>query len=192
MRKSVCMTVMAVLLAAVPVMAEESGNPLVQQILQAARLPTVTREARVLGVPEQDLQAVFATAREHRILAGDLTALLSEENDAVRKYGPVDNFGAFVQEKLAAGLRGRELAAAIHAEHAARGIGKGRAGKVGKPGKAPGPPGAADTPGKAVEQVGKPDHPGEHGGKPDNPGEHVGKPASPGKSGETGKKGGTR
>jgi hypothetical protein len=175
MKKSLRMTVLVALLAAVPVAAQESSSGFLQELLQAARLPTVTREARVLGVPERDLQTIFAAAREHRIPAGNLAELLSEENKAIRQHGPVDNFGAFVQEKLDAGLRGRELAAAIHAEHAARGIGKGRPAEVGKPGRHPGASGSVD----------KPDRPGsaeEHGGKPD----------SPGKSGEAGKKGGTR
>jgi len=175
MKKSLRMTVLVALLAAVPVAAQESSSGFLQELLQAARLPTVTREARVLGVPERDLQTIFAAAREHRIPAGNLAELLSEENKAIRQHGPVDNFGAFVQEKLDAGLRGRELAAAIHAEHAARGMGKGRPAEAGKPGRQPGASGSVD----------KPDRPGsveEQGGKPD----------TPGKSGETGKKGGTR
>jgi len=107
--------------------------------------------------------------------AGSLAELFAEENDAIRKHGRIDNFGAFVQEKLAAGLRGRELAAAIHAEHAARGIGKGRPAEAGKPGAHPGSSGSVGKPGKPVDAD-------EHGNKPD----------SPGKSGEAGKKGGTR
>ena len=175
MKNSLRMTVLVALLAAVPVAAQESSSGFLQELLQAARLPTVTREARVLGVPERDLQTIFAAAREHRIPAGNLAEVLSEENKAIRQHGPVDNFGAFVQEKLDAGLRGRELAAAIHAEHAARGIGKGRPAEAGKPGRQPGASGSVD----------KPDRPGsveEQGRKPD----------TPGKSGETGKKGGTR
>ena len=175
MPKHIRMAVLVGLLAAVPAAAQDSGNRLLQEVLQAVRLPTVTREARVLGVPERDLQAIFTTARERRVPAGSLAELFAEENDAIRKHGPIDNFGAFVQEKLDAGLRGRELAAAIHAEHAARGMGKGRPAEVGKPGRQPGASGSVD----------KPDRPGsveEQGGKPD----------TPGKSGETGKKGGTR
>jgi hypothetical protein len=178
MPKNFRMMVLVGLLTAVPVAAQESGNGVLQEILQAARLPTVTREARLLGVPERDLQSIFATARERRVPAGSLAELFAEENDAIRKHGPIDNFGAFVQEKLAAGLRGRELAAAIHAEHAARGTGKGRPAEVGKPGAHPSSSGSVGKPGKP----GKPVDADEHGGKPD----------SPGKSGEAGKKGGAR
>jgi hypothetical protein len=122
------MVVMAIMLAA-PVAAQESGGSRVDQFLQATRLPTVARDARILGVPERDLQTLFAAAREHRIPAASLVELFNEENDAIRKHGPIDQFGAFVQQQLASGLRGRDLAAAIRSEHAARGMGKVRAGK---------------------------------------------------------------
>jgi hypothetical protein len=185
MPKSFVMAVMVGLLAAAPVAAQESGNSVVQAILQAARLPTVTQEARSLGVPERDLQAIFATSRQHRVPAGNLAELLAVENDAVRQHGPIDNFGAFVQEKLDAGLRGQELAAAIRSEHAARGIGKGRPAAAGKPGAHPGASGSVDKPGRADEHGANPGGAAEHGGKP-------GKPDQPGKSGESGKKGETR
>jgi hypothetical protein len=48
------------------------------------------------------------------------------EVDAVKAGAPKENFGATVNALLARGLRGRELAAAIHAEHARRGIGQGK------------------------------------------------------------------
>jgi hypothetical protein len=170
MRTTFRMTMLMTFLAVVPAAAQESGSSLLQEIRQAARLPTATREARGVGVPERDLQTIFATARELRLPAGGLVDLLSEESNAIRKYGPIDNFGAFVQRKLNAGLRGRELAAAIRTEHAARGVGKRRPADAGKPGEHPGSSGS----------VGKPGNTGEHGDKPD----------SPGKSGESGKKGG--
>lgn len=153
---------LALMLVAVPAFAQESGDMSVAQLIQAFRLPAATREARQLGVPERDLIDIFRTARERQVSAGSLADLLFEENDAVRKHGPIDNFGAFVQDKLHQGLRGRELAAAIHAEHARRGMGKGvkRAG---------------DGPGNS-----------DHAGKPDD----KGKPDSPGKSGD--KKGGPK
>lgn len=156
-------------LVTVPAMAQESVSDRLEAIRQAMRLPTVTQEARVLGVPERDLQSVFATAREQRLPAGYLAEVLAVENEAIRKHGPIDNFGAFVQERLKAGLRGRELADAIHAEHTARGMGHGRSAAVGKPDVHHGQSGA--------------------GGKPGSSGDHGNKPEAPGKSGESGKKG---
>lgn len=176
MSVSIRIAALVALLAALPAAAQESGGGLYERILKSTRLPTVTREARVLGVPEQDLRTILTTGREERVSVGVLTDLISEGNQSIREHGPIDNFGAFVQEKLRAGLRGRDLAAAIRAEHAARGIGKGkgRSSVVGKPG----------------EQGGKPGSPGKSGsaGKTDD----RGKPDDPGKSGQSGKKGGPR
>lgn len=169
MKKSQLMVLMALVVAA-PVAAQESGGSVVDRFLLATHLPTVAREARILGVPEHDLQTLFATAREQRMPAASLVELFNEENAAIRKHGPIDNFGAFVQQQLASGLRGRDLAAAIRAEHAARGIGKDRAGKKSGPGE-PGTSRGKDDPGRT-----------EKGGRPE----------SPGKSGEQGRKGGTR
>jgi hypothetical protein len=76
-------------------------------ILHSILLPRTSQILRESGVPDEEVQSVIEAA-------------------SVREHGPVDNFGAFVQDQLAAGLRGRDLAAAIHAEHARRGIGKGK------------------------------------------------------------------
>jgi hypothetical protein len=58
--------------------------------------------------------------------AADAAAVVQEEVAAVRAGAPTDNFGAFVQGRLEAGLRGRALADAIRAEHERRGRGMGR------------------------------------------------------------------
>jgi hypothetical protein len=172
------------ILAATPATTAVADEAFRQSILQALRLPTVTRESRNLGVPASDLQSIFGTARRLNLPAGNLTDLFDEENKAIRENGRVDNFGAFVQTQLDAGLRGRDLAAAIHAEHAARGMGKGNAGNPGKPGNSQGQSGNAG---------GKTGNPG-NSGQPGKSNPH-GKPESPGKSDQndkSGKKGGTQ
>ena len=151
-------------LTAIPATAQDSGSNLLDSIRQAILLPRVTKDARDLGVPQSDLLAIFRNAREKQISAATLSDLFREENDAIRKNGRIDNFGAFVQQKLDAGLRGRELAAAIHAEHARRGMGKGHDMK--------------DMPGMGHSKA-----PGKSGDKRDD---------SPGKSGQGGNKGGGR
>ncbi len=163
------MVLMALALAA-PAAAQESGGSPVDRFLMAAHLPTAAREARFLGVPERDLQTLFATAREQRMPAANLAELFNEENDAIRQHGPIDNFGAFVQQQLRSGLRGRDLAAAIRAEHVARGMGKDRAAKIWRPDKS-GMSSSSDDQGRT-----------DRGGGPE----------SPGKSGKQGGKGGTR
>ena len=162
-----------VVVAAAPVAAQDSNDEFVKGLLQAIRLPTVAREARTLGIQDRDVRAILTTARGRRIRAGSVAELFAAENDAIREHGPIDNFGAFVQQKLDAGLRGRELAAAIQAEHGARGKGKGYKGEAGKSGEQ----GKRGGPGK----------PGDHG-KPASPG----KPDSPGHSEDKGKEGGSQ
>jgi hypothetical protein len=109
-------------------------------LLRALRLPTATHEARVLGMPDRDIRTILGMSRENRIPVGVLTETFEEQNKAVREYGPVDNFGAFVQAQLSAGLRGKDLAAAIKTEHMAHGKGKDHVKAMG----AKGPARAAD------------------------------------------------
>jgi hypothetical protein len=72
-------------------------------------------------VPDSAVRAVLEALQRRQVTPGDAKDVLDEERGDVREHGPIDNFGAFVQSKLDAGLRGRDLAAAIRAEHEARG-----------------------------------------------------------------------
>jgi hypothetical protein len=157
------------LLSAIPAAAQDTGGGFTEQIRYAMGLPKVAQQARTLGVTDADLRTIFGTARRLQLPPATVSDLLTQSNDDIRKNGPIDNFGAFVQQKLDAGLRGRELAAAIHAEHAARGMGKGRMPGAGNA--------RADMPSQAVTKAGKPESPGKSG-------EQGGKPESPGKSGD--------
>jgi hypothetical protein len=172
--KRISWTVVAAMVIAAPVMAQDSAQSLALELLQAARLPTVAREARGLGVPERDLQDIFATGRARGISAGSMASLFSEENDAIRANGRIDNFGAFVQERLNSGLRGRDLAAAIHAEHAARGMGRKATVTV------------VDVHGKPID-----DEPSDKPHVSDKP-DKLPNPDKSGKSGKPDKQGGTR
>ena len=58
--------------------------------------------------------------------------ILQDEVAATAAGQPKDNFGAFVQAQHRAGLRGRALADAIHAEQARRGMGRGHGQGKGK------------------------------------------------------------
>ncbi len=95
-------------------------------ILEAILLPRVSDSLRKEGVPEEEVRVAIEEAMRKRLPPDETKQVLDETARSVRESGPIDNFGAFVQTQLDAGLRGRELAAAIHAEHARRGIGKGK------------------------------------------------------------------
>lgn len=108
-----------------------AGTPLVAQtpdwvtqILTAARLPVVAAEARQEGAAAEVRAVLDAMARAN-VPAHEATVVLDSARAVRREHGPTDNFGAFVQAQLAAGKRGQALAAAIRAEHAQRGKGKG-------------------------------------------------------------------
>lgn len=192
MHSRIGLLVLATALAAAPAAAQDLHTMAMESLLQSLRLPKAAQEARTLGVPEQDLRGIFDMARAKQLPAGSITEVIEVGNTSIREHGPVDNFGAFVQARLDEGLRGRELAAAIRAEHAAHGKGKGYVrGKDGHPEGKGGPgvtPGEGRKPG-GTDKVGSP------GGKPEGPGRpgERGKPDTTGKAGAAkGKKGGSQ
>src|SRR5687767_5788416 len=101
----------------------------VSDILVAARLPVVADSARREGTANESIRDVLEAMTKSRLPAHEATVILDSARASRREHGPVDNFGAFVQSQLAQGKRGRELAAAIRAEHAR--AGKGNAGRGG-------------------------------------------------------------
>jgi hypothetical protein len=94
------------------------------RVLAAAQLPVAAAEAREEGVPNITLGNILDIIRRRGLPAEDARYVLEEEVRAVREGGPKENFGAFVQTQLDAGLRGRALADAIHEEHRRRGMGR--------------------------------------------------------------------
>jgi hypothetical protein len=96
----------------------------VTQLIAAASLPVVAAEARAEGVANSDVLGALDALRGANVPAAQAKDVLDEARNAHREHGPVDNFGAFVQAQLASGKRGRELAAAIRAEHARSGKGR--------------------------------------------------------------------
>ncbi|PCC75231.1 hypothetical protein SAMN02745121_04046 [Nannocystis exedens] len=170
-----------------------------ERILGALTLPLKAQALRKAGVGEGEVKAGLKAAKDKKLPAGDAAEVLDEAAKATRDHGPVDNFGAFVQAKLDAGLRGRDLAAAIREEHAARGKGKGKSEGKGPPeGKGPeaksdGPPhgGPADDKGpegKGPEGKG-PDGKGPDGKGPDDkgpPGQDAAEGKAPGDKGPNG------
>lgn len=125
MMKHMLLACLALVWAWQPAVAQEAP-PDTTGILQTILLPRVSETLRERGVPIEEIEAAVMGAREQGVPAGETTDALQETAGAVEETGPIENFGAFVQEQLRSGLRGRELAEAIHAEHRRRGIGKGK------------------------------------------------------------------
>jgi hypothetical protein len=131
------------------------------------RIPQRVEDLRRAGVPDTAVRGVLDVLQREKVDPEQSEALIVAQTEAVREHGPTDNFGAFVQARLASGLRGRELADAIRAEHRAHGKGK---------------PADAAAKGKARDDRGakgkSTDDPGAKGRAPDSTGAKGKAPAS--------------
>jgi hypothetical protein len=124
MRASLTLFALAALVA--PAGAQQASAD-TSSIWDVLKLPQTVEEGRQAGVPAGSIWGVLDSLRRRGVPAADAGQIIQEEVEAVKAGAPADNFGASVNALLARGLRGRELAEAIHAEHARRGIGRGRA-----------------------------------------------------------------
>jgi hypothetical protein len=173
------------LLAAAAPAQDSSASPR-DEILAAAELPRKAQALRDKGVDRAEVRKAIEATKERRLEARERRELLEAAARAVDEHGPVDNFGAFVRTQLDKGLRGRELAAAIRAEHQARGKGKGHAKKpaeVGKPDDKGGERGGKSKDDDALDDSG-----GKRGGKSKD--DETSDDKSGGKGGRGGKGGG--
>jgi hypothetical protein len=124
------------LLGALPGAAQDTSQAAKTRdaILRVFRLPQTTTEARQRGVPDSSIWSVVDVLRRGQVPADDAQEVIEREVEATEQGQPAGNFGAFVQEQHRRGLRGRALAAAIHAEQARRGMGhRGEQGEAGRP-----------------------------------------------------------
>jgi hypothetical protein len=128
MRRQLSAVVLATLAFSTPVMAQEDW---VRDLLLATQLPIMTLNARTEGVPHGDIVTILDAVRRAGLPAREALLIIDTTRAVHRDKGPTNNFGAFVQSQLAAGKRGTDLAAAIHAEHARLGKGRGNVGKSG-------------------------------------------------------------
>ena len=113
------------LLGAIPGAAQDTSQAAKtrEDILRVFRLPRTTTEARQRGVPDTAIQSVIDVFKRGQVPAQDGQQVIEDELEATNQGQPVGNFGAFVKAQHLAGLHGRALAAAIHAEQARRGMG---------------------------------------------------------------------
>ena len=176
--------------------AKKKRDPL----LDALELPAAAKAARDAGVKEGEVKKALKAMRGKGVSAAMGADVMRKEAKSTEEHGPVDDFGAFVRKQLELGKRGRDLSAAVRAEHKARGA-KHKAPGEGRPQEAKGE-GKAKQPdrdrldraremmdkGKGGDGKGKPGEgkPGEGRGKG---GEGQGKGARGAGPGEPGAKG---
>ena len=151
----------ALALASPPAMAAQDGS-FFDRVRSSMKLPVSSTEAREAGVPDAQVKRTISDFWRSDVPADDASRFFDEEVRIVREGGSKDNFGAFVRSQVERGLRGRELADAIHREQAKRGQGKPAGAGANKPDKATGKP----------DEAGKPsDRPDQAGGRGQQPGQ---------------------
>ena len=92
------------------------ADALDDDILAVIDLPFAAAEARSAGVEETELKQALEVSRDVGFSAGEAGEFVAEEATAATgKRGPKKGFGQYVRVQLAAGLRGKQLAAKIRA-----------------------------------------------------------------------------
>jgi hypothetical protein len=159
--------------------APSSAEAIQARIAAILGIPARADEVRRAGVPDSTVRGVLDVLIGRAVPPEEVEQILVTERDAAREHGPTDNFGAFVQARLDQGLRGRELAAAIRAEHVARGKGPQNAGQGNRPDAAGKRPDDAGAKGKRPDDAGasgkRADDAGSKGKRPDSTGAARGK-----------------
>ena len=125
MRFLMTMASAAVIAAPLAAQAPDSTADAMRRRLDALlRIPQRVEDLRRAGVPDTAVREVLEVLTRGRVDPEQSEAVIVAQTQSAREHGPIDNFGAFVQARLASGLRGKELADAIRAEHRMRGKGK--------------------------------------------------------------------
>lgn len=109
------------LLAALALLPQASGaqqeSDAGSRAAAALRIPAVVAELEQRGVPLIELNRALEAFRSNGVPATDAVTTLDVERGQAE---PMNNFGSFVQQQLAEGKRGKDLAAAIREEHGRR------------------------------------------------------------------------
>ena len=82
-------------------------------ILSVINLPIAAADAREAGVDETELKEALDTTRDSGLSAGDAGEIVAVEAEQTRSRGVKKGFGRWVRLQVAAGLRGKKLAAKI-------------------------------------------------------------------------------
>lgn len=110
----------------------ESRASKADEIRSIINLPAAAEKARESGVSKEDIRIILDEAGSRKLPPAETGAILQECGAAAKENGPVENFGDYVRSCLNEGLRGKDLAAAIHEEHRRRGKDKGHGDRAGR------------------------------------------------------------
>jgi hypothetical protein len=187
MRLLMTLACAAVVAAPLAAQAPDSTADAMRRRLDALlRIPQRVEDLRRAGVPDTAVRGVLEVLKGAKVDPEQSEAVLASQAESAREHGPTDNFGAFVQARLASGLRGKELADAIRAEHRAKG--KGKPATAGEAGHAPDDHAAKGKAADATGAKGRAPDAGARGKTPDaagTKGKAPGASAAPGKAPES-------
>ena len=86
----------------------------------AGSLSGLLQQSKAVGLPDTQVQGLYEQLRRRGVPDADAQRVVSGEIESVRAGAPPRTFGASVNQQIARGLRGRELAAAIKADQERR------------------------------------------------------------------------
>jgi hypothetical protein len=95
--------------------AVSDQDALDDDILAVIDLPLAAADARDAGVEETEIKEALDVTRDAGLSAGDASVAVAEEAELTRTRGVKRGFGHWVRMQVAAGLRGKQLAAKIKA-----------------------------------------------------------------------------
>jgi hypothetical protein len=107
-------------------------------------LAGIIEQSRRVGLPDTQVQGLYSRLLGRGVPEAEAQQVVAGEVETVRRGAAKQNFGAYVNQQIGRGLRGRDLSAAIKAEHQRRGVGGGNSGNRGNSGNQ-GTHGAAGT-----------------------------------------------
>ena len=96
-----------------------AGSP-ATRVAAAIALPAAARELRAAGVPPREVARALEVLASRSVPADEARTVILAASGAATSGGPIENFGTFVRAQLDAGVRGRDLAAAIRKAPTAR------------------------------------------------------------------------
>lgn len=91
---------------------------------KAIDLPARIAKLREAGVPPEEIAKALDGVKKGGMRPDHASEAMEAAGRSVEEHGTVDNFGGFVKSRVDEGMRGKDLAEAIRAEHEAHGKGR--------------------------------------------------------------------